>query len=749
MQSSQNSRRSMDRHSTASRQHARSDENPFDDPGVGHLEEDPLANQPQGLRYPLRTYIASSSGHDDNSSDSSSAGQALRTGPVISTDNIPQAQPSNFPYPVARSYKPPPRSPRRSAKYGTEAGPSTSNALDILPVPVSTRTGSRIRPPLTVNEKTAAEAAQEVDPHLIKMGKRMVKLQKYLLVSLVIAANFTLIFASWWWPQYYYIYLPFISFPLLLNCIMILNILVWQSKNLIFKPRRQIPKRPETIVLLMPCYNETLDECVKSLDSLVNQVGIEQHKKVILIICDGKVRGPGMDKTTAQYLHEDILVDQSERRSIRAAYIAWDGQSMDVEISRGTYKGIPFFCIIKEQNQGKRDSLIVSRSFVHSFNKRHERPRIIFRPDFFKSLSDWLVNEATINRVDFIIGMDADTVFSPDCIGYLIKEAQYPDTVGVCGFVAVDFSSGNWNLWAIYQSAEYTIAQALRRLHQSVVTHKVSCLPGCCQLLRVCEETCGDEILIKRFGYHPKPTDGIIRRIRGTASEDRNHVCLMLMDSSRVRTRQALRARAYTDVPRTLGVFLSQRRRWTLGATSNDLMLFLHAPLFRFNIWERIVALSNVLTWCLNPFAIASLACMIYAFIHQPLWIVMIFASIMMIPLLFYISMVVWMPHNALERAQFLLGLTIFTIVGPFINFGVTLYACYYMDNFGWGKTRRVISETGEAEEPDAEAQQDRLEAVALGGSEKIAGSPLGQVPDLENQYSSPSIRTPFRALDR
>jgi chitin synthase len=323
-----------------------------------------------------------------------------------------------------------------------------------------------------------------------------------------------------------------------------------------------------------------------------------------------------VEKTTNQYLIDDILVHKSDRKFIRGAYIAWDGQSMDVEISRGTYHGVPFFCIVKQQNQGKRDSLILSRSFVYNFNLRHRQTRVIFRPEFFSEMSHWLVKEAHMDQVDVLVGMDADTVFAPDCISHLIEESHWPQTVGVCGYVAVDFSQGNWNLWAIYQSAEYTIAQALRRLHQSMVTHKVSCLPGCCQLLRVCEETCGDRVLIELFGYHPKPTDGILKRVRATASEDRNHVCLMLMNRMHVRTRQALRARAYTDVPRSATIFASQRRRWTLGATCNDLMLLTSSPL-RFNIWERIVALSNVVTWCLNFFVIASLGCMIFAFLRE------------------------------------------------------------------------------------------------------------------------------------
>ncbi|KAG4218781.1 hypothetical protein PC116_g32739 [Phytophthora cactorum] len=64
------------------------------------------------------------------------------------------------------------------------------------------------------------------------------------------------------------------------------------------------------------------------------------------------------------------------------------------------------------------------------------------------------------------------------------------------------------------------------------------------------------------------------------------------------------------------------------------------------------------------------------------------------------------------------------------------------MDNFGWGKTRKVIAETGEAEEPDWQAQQERYED-ALNNSEKIVGT---MVPDEENQLHPEVYRTPFTA---
>ncbi|KAF5969190.1 chitin synthase [Fusarium bulbicola] len=398
-----------------------------------------------------------------------------------------------------------------------------------------TATATQTSPRNSILEENSAPAtkieidseSQNLDEYPRKYGQRKVTRQKHIMTAFLISVNFMFIFASWWWPRYYYVYIPFISLPLVLNCIMIASIICFTLKNLISAEKIIEPDHLEDLIIVMPCYNETLEECTKSLDSLVDQVGIDNHKRGIMVICDGRVRGPGMEKTTAQYLNEDIFFEQLRQEKITRAYRAWDGQAMDVEISWGYYKGVPFYCIVKEQNQGKRDSLIVIRSVLYKFNIRNTNPTTIFSSQFLLSMTDWLTQEVKVNQVDHLIGMDADTVFDKGCISELLKESKYPNTVGVCGYVAVDFKDGNWNLWSIYQNAEYTIAQGLRRLHQSIATKKVSCLPGCCQLLKICGMTCGDKVLVELFGYYPRPLDGMITRIRATASEDRNHIFMV------------------------------------------------------------------------------------------------------------------------------------------------------------------------------------------------------------------------------
>jgi chitin synthase len=165
-------------------------------------------------------------------------------------------------------------------------------------------------------------------------------------------------------------------------------------------------------------------------------------------------------------------------------------------------------------------------------------------------------------------------------------------------------------------------------------------------------------------------------------------------------TRQALRARAFTDVPHSWSVYLSQRRRWTLGATSNDLLLFTARHC---QWWERILAFSNVLCWSLNIFIVAAIGCMIVAFMSQPWWIIMAFAGVMIIPLTYYIIIAFWLPRTWKDSMQYLVGLFIFVVCGPLMNITVMLFAVYNMDSFGWGKTRLVVSDEAKAE---AEAEK-------------------------------------------
>ena len=360
----------------------------------------------------------------------------------------------------------------------------------------------------------------------------------------------------------------------------------------------KIPATPESFVYLLCCYNETYAEIMTSLVSLAEQKSVDGHKKAIVVVCDGRVSSKGMTKTAAAHLKEDFI-ERPKIIPMSQAYTAWDNVPMDAEIIKGEFRGLPIICIIKNENRGKRDGIVLARSFLHKFNHRASKPSLaMMSPKLFAELSDFL-EEASIQSVDYTVGIDADTRFDTECVSNLIQTVREGEQIiGVTGYIRADpIALGQFTISYLYQNAEYMVGQYRRRLRQSLTSGRVTCLPGCCQLLRVLESTCGDDIL-QKFGYYPKPSDGLFRTIRSMMSEDRDHVCLVLSENADVQTRVCHHARAYTTAPQTPSVFLSQRRRWTLGPLTSDSLLLSRSS----TGWmERVAAFSSLLHWVVNP----------------------------------------------------------------------------------------------------------------------------------------------------
>jgi chitin synthase len=361
------------------------------------------------------------------------------------------------------------------------------------------------------------------------------------------------------------------------------------------QPTAKIPATPESFVYLLCCYNETYQELMNSLDSLAEQKSVDGHEKAIIVVCDGRVSGRGRPGV---HMKEEII-ERPSSKLMPQAYTSWDGAPMDAEIVKGEYRGLPIICITKNENRGKRDGIVLVRSFLHKFNQRDSEPSLgMLSHTLFAELAGFL-EKASIQSVDYAIGIDADTRFDAECVINLIQTVREGDQIiGVTANIRVDPKTlGRFSIAYLFQNAEYIIGQNRRRLRQSITSRRVTCLPGCCQLLRVKEKTCGDYILGK-FGYYPKATDGLFRTIRSMMSEDRDHICLVLSEYADVQTRVSLSARAYTSAPHSLSVFLSQRRRWTLGPLTSDTLLASR----RSTGWmERVAAITSVLHWLVNP----------------------------------------------------------------------------------------------------------------------------------------------------
>lgn len=510
--------------------------------------------------------------------------------------------------------------------------------------------------------------------------------QKVLIFLSWLCINTILIVTSIIYSRYWYIFIVPLSLSTSFNCLSVILIILVRIKNLFFKQRKgdKIEYSKRSIAFLVPCYNETEEELNYTFDSIKNQTDIMENKKMLFIVCDGRVKGTDSNSTDdilKQMLKEYI----TDTVYIRDAYTTWSGEKNNIEVLIGNMNNIPFALLIKDNNVGKRDSLVLIRSLLYNYSNNISNNEWSYE---FENFIKNYIEMTDIEKFDYLVGTDADTVFDKECTSNLLKEIDWDkNTHGVVGFVHVSPRMPKWSLWTIYQFTEYIIAQCLRRVQQSIVTNKVSCLSGCVQILRVSEETCGNNIL-KAFNSCPDKNDNVWKQVLSFASEDRNHVCLMLHMFPYVKTRQCLSAKAYTTVPNNLRVFRSQRRRWSLGATSNDILLCYKSGI---NIYERIGAMFNVFTYSLSLFIFVATILFYYSIIAHPNIMMLYLSTVIFIPILYEICIILWFPFdNKMDVFRFLIGLITYLVFGPLFNILIGIYSILNVDCFKWGKTRTL-----------------------------------------------------------
>jgi cellulose synthase/poly-beta-1,6-N-acetylglucosamine synthase-like glycosyltransferase len=426
----------------------------------------------------------------------------------------------------------------------------------------------------------------------------------------------------------------------------------------IYQLTHQKSHNNSNFMYIIPCYNETESELNNTLQSIIGQKNLDDYTKKIIIICDGKIsRANKNEKRTDEVLIDIIFKDYIKNKyTFEKSYKTWDGKWNDLDIYTGIMNNIDFIIIIKTYNIGKRDSLTLIRRMIYyynmtvknSSNQKDERVHVDYI-DYIDYISSELIhfidynfntNNTIINNqsIDFIIGTDADTILDKNCTYELItsfnksnnnkKSKTYNNIVGVVGLVDV---VKYWNPLVIYQYCEYLYAQFLRRFVQSKITFKVNCLSGCVQLIKVCNETCGNKIL-DVFNRLPDKNETIFNHIRSYASEDRNHICIMFNMYPYVKTIQSIKAVAYTHVPNTLMAFLRQRKRWSAGAACNDMLLVSNN---KHNLWERLQSFTNILVWALTLFIFIVTIHFIIAIINHPTILMLILSSVMILPIVY------------------------------------------------------------------------------------------------------------------
>ena len=220
-------------------------------------------------------------------------------------------------------------------------------------------------------------------------------------------------------------------------------------------------------ICLVTAYSESVEGLRTTLDSLATTDYPNSHK-LIMVICDGMVRGSGSKQYTPDIVlgmmrelveppdevqaHSYVAIADGHKRhnmaKVYAGFYAYDAET--VEPSK--QQRVPMVLVAKTGNplerddpkpgnRGKRDSQIVLMSFLQRvmFDER----MTTFEYEFFNCM--WRCTGITPDKYETVLCVDADTKVFPDSLTRM-NACMVNDTeiMGLCGETKIANKSETW-----------------------------------------------------------------------------------------------------------------------------------------------------------------------------------------------------------------------------------------------------------------------------------------------------------------
>jgi len=529
--------------------------------------------------------------------------------------------------------------------------------------------------------------------------------QKYIFIFLSLSINILLSLALYFYDNFWFLYILILTPSSVLTILRILFIIIFSIYEY-FTKQKYDKIENKNIVYAIPCYNESFDELYNNINAFVTQKNADDNKKLLVIVCDGKVTGRGNEKSTDKILTEDIFNENIDNRQyITNAYTTWNDEYNNSEVCTGTYKGLPFVLVIKENNVGKRDSIALIRKNLFKFNQ--STLNNILEYETLDNVLFEVYDMLGFGTFDCIIGTDGDTILDNDCVFHLITELYNEkdiNVIGLSGFIKIAKDMNFSSPWVFHQQVSYIRGQIVARLHQSKVTKKVNCLPGCVQIIKIQTETCGLKVM-DEYNRLPSKDESLPRNLRAHVGEDRMHICTAMYMYPYIKTKQSLSAFAYTAVPDSLTVYLSQRRRWSLGSNSNQVKLVTSSKI---HWYERLSSFFSILSWLLTlfiNFALINLVILFtklnyFNFQSDLIWATFISVIVIVtVPNVYLLTCPLWMKMSKKEYMYLIIGVLTWYIISLPLNLISYFYTIFNLDNFTWGKTRECVATVAAVED--------------------------------------------------
>jgi len=473
-------------------------------------------------------------------------------------------------------------------------------------------------------------------------------------------------------------------------------------------------------ILLVTCYSEGHDGIANSLDSLSN-TDYPDSLKLIIVICDGLVKGEGNDQLTPDIVidmidpgdgsnyHDDepepksyvAIAEGKKRHNMAKIYAGWYRY-----VYNAYGRKIPMIGIVKcgtgserfgpekspkPGNRGKRDSQILLLGFLSRvmFNDRMTE----FDFELFTKIHE--LTGVFADVYESIMMVDADTIVDKDSLSHLVAcLIEDPKIMGLCGETQIANKTESWV--TMIQVFEYYISHHMSKAFESVFGG-VTCLPGCFCMYRIKSRKGSHGYWVPILAnpeiveqYSENVVDTLHKKNLLLLGEDRYLSTLMLREFPRRKMVFVPQATCQTIVPSEFKVLLSQRRRWINSTVHNLLELVLVNDLCgTFCISMQFVVLMELIGTVVLPAAI---------FFTYYLIGSVIFSSNKNVMTLILMLLVMALPAILIgltsREMKYILWMLVYLLALPVWNFILPIYSFWHFDDFSWGQTRMVEGES-------------------------------------------------------
>ncbi|PQE11686.1 Chitin synthase 4 protein [Rutstroemia sp. NJR-2017a WRK4] len=471
-------------------------------------------------------------------------------------------------------------------------------------------------------------------------------------------------------------------------------------------------------ILLVTAYSEGALGIRTTLDSIATTDYPNSHK-TILVICDGIIKGEGETVSTPEIvlsMMKDFAVARDEvpafsyvavangskRHNMAKVYAGFYDYGHDSTIPADKQVRVPMMCIVKcgtpdeaskskPGNRGKRDSQIILMSFLQKVMFDERMTELEF--EIFNGF--WKISGISPDFYEVVLMVDADTKVFPDSLTHMVSAmVKDPEIMGLCGETKIANKRASFT--SAIQVFEYFISHHSVKSFESVFGG-VTCLPGCFSMYRIKAPKGGENYWVPILAnpdvvehYSENVVDTLHKKNLLLLGEDRYLSTLMLRTFPKRKQVFVPQAVCKTQVPDSLWVLMSQRRRWINSTIHNLMELVLVRDLcgtFCFSM--QFVVFIDLVSTLVLPAAIAfTFYVVIISIVQKPVQI---------IPLVL-LGLILGLPAVLIvvtaHKWSYVLWMLIYLVSLPIWNFLLPTYAFWKFDDFSWGDTRKTAGET-------------------------------------------------------